>query len=844
MIETNFAEILGLSKYLFQKMKSDPLKRVYILKKGEVNEELKVKIIKELRERGYSNKSITYMEFLSLYNPYRTIFSENEFAKILSVDYSLFQKGIDSSKKTTILRTEKVNDEFQSSIIANLNGNGYSNKKIDYAEFLELFEIYKNDMTELEFAKILEITPNTYYKLKLNKTKAVILKRKEPPQDIKEKIQNDLRKAGYLSKIINYQEFLTLYENYKLYITEKEFAVILNITEGAYRSIKYSKGRTVILKELQQLTINTNEIRKKILEEGYLNKLITYDEFLKLYNPYKNELKEQEFASILDISLYAYKGLKKGSKAKILKFNEISEKLKEDIKITLIELGYLNKIIDFNKFLELYRPYRKYMTDIQFAGILGISFNGLNNLKKSYKNNVVILKPDKVAEDKIENIKKIFIDKKYVNKRISYQEFLQLYAPYKNEMSELQFATILQISYNSLGNIKRNSNKTTNILPTNEIETDRKQEIYNNMKNNYTGVEIDLDDFEKMYEPYQNEMTKREFSKILEISQTRYDALRNFGKRIKIFESTYEEIRKKIIDDVKNYGKETITKDEFLKLYESYKKNVSQNQLANILGIYIYGDGQKYKINLKKQGIGRVKYLLSFESRKYSKSELDKMCKENEITLYDLLEDIYKPYLNKHKYKSEIYIGKCMIPREFQKKYSEKLLNIANLESKRYARLFNQYSNYEDIASEALMYVLYNKGDIVLNTSNDNEALEKIAAYLNSCIKYKYLLASHVNKSISLDEDVNGKTKRKRYELIRSKPLCIEQESYDSCDSIIQEMQSLYDNGLNNTETIDFIIKKYRLKKEELLDMLKKELLQRRTIKQDYNGNFYLGEEI
>lgn len=295
-----------------------------------------------------------------------------------------------------------------------------------------------------------------------------------------------------------------------------------------------------------------------------------------------------------------------------------------------------------------------------------------------------------------------------------------------------------------------------------------------------------------------------------------------------------------------------ITEDEFLKLYESYREIVSQNQLADILGIYIKRDGRKYKINLKKQGIDRVKYLLSFESRKYSKSELDKMCKENEITLYDLLESIYKPYLNKQKCKiieellekSEIYIGKSMIPTEFQEKYSEKLLNMANLRSKIYASRFKQYSNYEDIASEALMYVLYNKGDIVINTNNDEEALDRIGAYLNVCIKYKYLSASHVDRSISLDEDVNGKVKRKRYEVIKSKPLYVEKESFDSDDSIIQEMQSLYDNGLNNTEATDLIIQKYGLKKEELLDILKKELLKRRKIKQNYNGNFYLGEEI
>lgn len=102
MIETKFAEILGISASVLRKLKSEPSKKVYILETGKVDEELKNKIISELRNRGYSNKSITYMEFLSLYNPYRAMISKNEFARVLSVDYALFQKRTDSNKKITI----------------------------------------------------------------------------------------------------------------------------------------------------------------------------------------------------------------------------------------------------------------------------------------------------------------------------------------------------------------------------------------------------------------------------------------------------------------------------------------------------------------------------------------------------------------------------------------------------------------------------------------------------------------------------------------------------------------------------------------------------------------------
>ena len=315
MIESKFAELIGISTQVLRKMKVDLKKRVRILKTEEADQDLIAKIITDLKEAGYSNKSITYMEFLDLYEGYRTVISESEFARILSINDISLMKRLDKDARRKVIKTKKVDDELKNDIVLKLKREGYANKKISYTEFLELFDMYKNDMSELEFSKILGITPNVYYKLKKNKSKAIILKRKEPPKEIKEKIQNDLKENGYSGKIVDYEEFLTLFEDYKLYVTERESAKILNITEGAYKSLKYGHSKTAILKEQEPSNVNVNEIRKKFEEMGYINRLITYEEFLKLYEPYKDKLKETEFADILDISFYAYKGLKKGRKS-------------------------------------------------------------------------------------------------------------------------------------------------------------------------------------------------------------------------------------------------------------------------------------------------------------------------------------------------------------------------------------------------------------------------------------------------------------------------------------------------------------------------------------------------
>lgn len=240
------------------------------------------------------------------------------------------------------------------------------------------------------------------------------------------------------------------------------------------------------------------------------------------------------------------------------------------------------------------------------------------------------------------------------------------------------------------------------------------------------------------------------------------------------------------------------------------------------------------------------------DSRMYSRKELDEICKENGITLFDLLENMYRAYLNNKKYeiiekmlmKDEIFIGKAIIPIEFQNKYAEQLLLFANSRSEKYAKIFRKYSDSEDIASEALMYTLYNKGDIVINSEDEEEAIDRIRGYLNVYIKYRYLEESHINKDISLDADVNQEVKRKRYEVIRSKPIYEERENFETEDLIIQEMQNLYDRGLKNSEILELVMKKYKLKREDLLVILKEELTKRRIIKKTDNNKFYLGEEL
>lgn len=73
-----------------------------------------------------------------------------------------------------------------------------------------------------------------------------------------------------------------------------------------------------------------NSIREKLIKQGYGNKRIGYQEFVQLYEPYKEKMSENEFAYILGINYAGLQHIKhKGSRTVILEMQSISEKRKQ-----------------------------------------------------------------------------------------------------------------------------------------------------------------------------------------------------------------------------------------------------------------------------------------------------------------------------------------------------------------------------------------------------------------------------------------------------------------------------------------------------------------------------------
>ena len=586
-------------------------------------------IREELIKQGYANKHITYSEFLAIYEPYKEEMSEKEFIQVLGISYSNFQNIKNRNKRAIILKKKiekRELEELKKFIISDLTQKGYGDKKIDYNEFLSLYEPYRGEVKESEFASILGISYGNWQSIKNKGQRAIILKKKIEKQELEELkkfIISDLTQKGYGDKKIDYNEFLSLYEPYKEKLKESEFASILGITYGNWKNVKNKGRRATILKksiEKKELEELKQFIVSDLTQKGYGDKKIDYNEFLSLYEPYKEKLKESEFANILGMSYASWQAIKnRGQRAKILKQEKSAckkaelKELEHFIVSDLTQKGYGDKKIDYNEFWSLYEPYRSKLKESEFANILGISYSSWQHLKNK-KQKVIILKKE-IPDDEKKNLEELekwilldLIQKGYKNKNIDYNEFLRLYAPYKEKFKEDEFANILGISYSNLRHIKNDGQRAI-ILKKRKISIrkyriERIRTFYSirfNQKG-YKNKSIDYTDFLRLYEPYKEKLKESEFADILGMSYGSLKSIKNNGQKAIILKrkpgkKELEKLKKLIVSDLiqKGYRNKRIDYNEFWGLYEPYKEKLKESEFANILGMS-YVKLAKYEI--------------------------------------------------------------------------------------------------------------------------------------------------------------------------------------------------------------------------------------------------------
>ena len=228
-------------------------------------EDLEKRIIKELSKKIYFNMSISYKEFLNLYEPYKSIIEEEEFAKILGITYDNWQSIKNRGTRTKIKATrlnKEISDMRINQIIGEIRSQGFENQVISYDEFLQLYETYKTEMSEPDFAQVLGITYTNWSNMRHANSKARILKpvSKHISEERVNEIKQEIIKKGYANKLISYEELLQLYEPFKEEITESDFAQLLGITYLNWNNMRGGKRRVRILKTVDE-TLDNKKIR-------------------------------------------------------------------------------------------------------------------------------------------------------------------------------------------------------------------------------------------------------------------------------------------------------------------------------------------------------------------------------------------------------------------------------------------------------------------------------------------------------------------------------------------------------------------------------------------------------
>lgn len=284
-------------------------------------------------------------------------------------------------------------------------------ESIDYDKFLEIYQPYEAVMSEIHFAEMLEISERRYKSIRNERGKRarVLSNRGKAEQDV---IKLEMTKKIEYSKYIDYKEFLELYEEYKSRISEIEFAQILGMSYGGYERIKnLETARAKIMAGKGKIIGKDKKcIQDEVLKEIEAGQSVDYKEFLRLYNPYRELVKEIEFAEIIGITYNSYYSIKtKNKRAKVLKERKPEEikRIKEKIDRDLIS----GEPINYYQFLEMYEPYKEKLTEEEFAKVLGIRYANYTTMKYN-RNRARIQK----KQSEIERIKYELKESRYYSK--------------------------------------------------------------------------------------------------------------------------------------------------------------------------------------------------------------------------------------------------------------------------------------------------------------------------------------------------------------------------------------------------------------------------------------------
>lgn len=416
--EIEFANLIHISKNTY-KTALIVSNRGIILKNQKLGDKEK-EVKKYLKKKYQLEGSIAYSTFLEIYEELKAYLTQPELAQFMKIGTDSYTDLRTGTIKRSGICLEEEEEDLE--MIEKLG------KKYDLAKeqlilyeyrgegeykgpyFKDLYEEYKEQYTEIEFAKKLGISENNFksgmkYGGKARKIlKNIVLSKEEKEEILEEIIQRfDLIKG----QPINLEQFEQIHKPYKLKITKSELAEMLEITEIQRMNLKTRRAK--ILKNRELSKEEKEKILEDIIKKYDLKKkqLVKYEQeegeeykgpyFKEMHQEYKDYFTEIEFANLLQ--MYTTKDSlpikhNKG-RSEILVNRELSESDKKQIQEDIIGKyeGVLIKYKEVNNqgisFKTLYEAYQSKATEVEFAQYIGVGKKSLQNTRYFGKSTII-----------------------------------------------------------------------------------------------------------------------------------------------------------------------------------------------------------------------------------------------------------------------------------------------------------------------------------------------------------------------------------------------------------------------------------------------------------------------
>ena len=651
--------------------------------------------------------------------------------------------------------------------------------RLTYQKFLDLYQPYSKIIPAIVFAtEIINIREYSYWRLVNGNVEFTIIK---PfirlDEEFLGKIKSEIIES-YDS--VNYETFKTIHSSYANIISEKAFAKeIFNTNDSALKHIKKYNYFFKMPEEKNSFLEYYDKLYDFFYEQ-YKNKKIDYEVFKSVYAPYERKLTEVDFAACLGISYGSYRNMKKGRKQRYQVpafYTAKVDYLRIDVKE--IEGIYRNKMVDYVQFKEIYQQYGTSISEDFFARIIGISFSTFTGFKrKCAGSKTKIFDKPFSTEEKF----KILLECKergLRKKEIDYIEFCEYYFPYKQDISETDFADILGISQTCLIALRNSkSNKKVMILNTG-LTFDVLKQIENQVKE-FHNKYLTYSELQSLFEQYSIFISEKDFAKLLGIPT-----------------STYKKLKNNSID---------LAKIDFYRI----EKLIILHQLS--------------------------------ESRIYSIDQFNELCNFLDVEL-EFLMLLYigekninasKRLLDVLKAKGQLYLGNTPMSKNAP---FEKMLEICKRRAKVISYLCFCPEVADDIVSEAMIFTLENCGSFEINFGENLE--EAYLPYITKVIKYMCFNYSYHNKRaglLSLNSPIKNREGKTQIDYIAASEEGFSfEEGMDEGD-VYDKILLAIDNGLEIKEAMKRLSIELNISQAKLLEILKEQAISKKLVKKDSNG--------